>query len=147
MDSIFPLPGDILVNPLEMITERGFPLLKPFSRLISHMIDAGIIDKLYKDFLYNVTILENIRDRSRIPDTLQIVLTLNHLNGAFSAWLVGLAVSFLAFAVELIIAWHTRTRRAQKLWRILKSRYRRVNNVENGKAKKKINRNRVPVSR
>lgn len=126
MPDVFAMPGDVLVNPLEMITERGFPLLKPFNRLISHMIDTGIIDKLYKDFLYNVTVLENIRDRTEIPDTLQIVLTLDHLNGAFSAWLLGLFVSFMVFAAELAIAWCARSRRAMKWCRILKFRYRRV---------------------
>lgn len=126
MTDIFAMPGDVQVNPLEMITERGFPLLKPFNRLISHMIDTGIIDKLYKDFLYNVTVLENIRDRTEIPDTLQIVLTLGHLDGAFSAWLLGLFVSFMVFAVELAVAWCGRNRHAAKLWRILKFRFHRV---------------------
>lgn len=135
LDDIFPLPSDILVNPLEMITERGFPLLQPFSRLISHMIDAGIIDKLYTDFLYNVTILENIRDRTRIPDTMQIVLTLDHMNGAFSAWIVGMCISFLAFCAELAVAWYARRRRAKKLWRTLKFRHRRVIDMKKAKQK------------
>lgn len=126
MNDVFAMPGDVLVNPLEMITERGFPLLKPFNRLISHMIDTGIINKLYKDFLYNVTVLENIRDRTEIPDTMQIVLTLGHLDGAFSAWLLGLFVSSMVFVTELAIAWCARNRRTTKWWRIVKSRYRRV---------------------
>lgn len=133
VDEIFPLPGDVTMSPLEMIAERGFPLLEPFSRHISYMIDAGIIDKLYRDFFFNVTILENIRDRTRIPDMREVVLTLNHLNGAFSAWIVGLFLSFLAFGAEFAMAWHARHRRAQKMWRVLKFRYRRVIDMKNVK--------------
>lgn len=143
MDDIFPLPGDVLVNPLEMISENGFPLLKPFSQLISQMIDSGIIDKLYTDFLYNVTTLENIRDRSKIVSVSQIVLTMNHLSGAFSAWLLGLVVSFSVLLAELTIAWYGRKQRAKKLWRILRFRYRRVIDMKNGKKKRKVNRNRI----
>lgn len=137
MDDVFALSGDVFVSPLEMITERGFPLLKPFSQLISHMTDAGIIDKLNKDFLYNVTILENIRDRSKIPESVQIVLTIHHLNGAFTVWLLGLFVSFLAFLGELAIAWYVRKRRSGKLWRTLRFRYRRVLDMKNVRKKLK----------
>lgn len=126
VDNIFALPGDIVLNPLQMISESGFPLLKPFNRLISLMIDTGIIHKLYQDFLYDVTILENIRDRTHIPDVNKVVLTLDHMSGAFIVWLLGMCMSFLAFGGEHMIAWYRRHRRAKKLWRALRFRHRRV---------------------
>lgn len=68
------------------------------------MTDSGIMNKIYKDFLYNMTILENIRDRDHIHEVSQIVLTLDHLQGAFAALIVGYLLSILVFLIELIVS-------------------------------------------
>lgn len=126
MENIFGFSGNVFLSPLEMITERGFPLLKPFSLLISHMIDAGIMTKLYADFLFNVTVLENIRDRTRIEDTKQIVLTIHHMNGAFTVLFLGLFISFLVFISELLFAWNINRRKTKNYWKLLRYRYKNL---------------------
>lgn len=129
IDDIFPFPGEVFINPLEMISERGFPLLRPFSSLISSMIDGGILNKLYKDFYYNATILENIRNRTRIQMTQQIVLTIEHLNGAFGVLSIGLVASLIAFACECLASvwwnWQQMKKRRRIRHPISRQRHRR----------------------
>lgn len=103
IDDIFGLSMNVFMSPIEMICERGFPLLKPFSVLISHMIDAGIIQKLHDDFVYDVTVLENIRNHHKIPELSQTVLTIDHMSGAFTVLFLGIFVSFLILVGEIAI--------------------------------------------
>lgn len=124
---VFPLPFNVFANPLEMISERGFPLLKRYSNLIMFMRDAGIIDKLYKDFQYNATVLHHIRDREidELKET-QIVLTLGHMDGAFTVLLLGLFISIVTFVLEIIVDMYNRRRRTKRLWKLLRNSWRQV---------------------
>lgn len=101
-DDLFGIPGNVFSNPLEMIAERGFPLIRKFNALINRMKDAGLISKIYKDFLYNKTILDYIRHREGIADVSQITLTVQHMQGAFAVLIVGLMFSSVVFAMEVI---------------------------------------------
>lgn len=47
LSRVFPLPFNVFTNQIEMISERGFPLLNRFSNIIARMRDSGIIQKLY----------------------------------------------------------------------------------------------------
>ncbi len=102
-DKIFGLPGNVFSNPLEMIAERGFPLIRKFNNLINRMKDAGLTSKIYKDFLYNKTVLDFIRYRDRSSDVIEIPLTLDHLQGAFAVLIVGLIVSVVVLAIEIVL--------------------------------------------
>lgn len=125
IDNVFPLPFNVFSNPLEMISERGFPLLNRFSNLIAYMRDAGVIQKLYDDFHYNATVLHHIRDRdSRKEST--IVLTLGHMDGAFTLLILGLLISLVAFVFEIIIGTYRKRRRARRRWKSLKNSWRQV---------------------
>lgn len=99
---IYGIPGNVFSNPLEMIAERGFPLIRRINTLINRMKDAGLTSKIYKDFLYNKTVLDHIRHREDLTDDSQIVLTIQHLEGAFAVLIVGLMVSFVVFIIEVI---------------------------------------------
>lgn len=125
--NVFALPKNMFANPLEMISERGFPLLKRFSNLIMYMRDAGIIQKLYNDFHYNVTVLYHIRDRE--GDDLKPtrrVLTLGHMDGAFTVLLLGLIISFVTFVIEIIVDVYSRRRRTRRRWKLLRNSWRQV---------------------
>lgn len=127
IDNVFPLPFNVFANQIEMITERGFPLLDRFSTLISHMRDSGIIQKLYNDFYYNVTMLHNIRDRDSDEfKEAQIVLTLGHMNGAFTMLIMGLLISSVTFGVELLVDKYYSRRRVRRLWKLLRNSCRQV---------------------
>lgn len=102
-DDIFGIPGNVFSNPLEMIAERGFPMIRNFNSLINRMKDTGLITKIYRDFLYNKTILDHIRHREGITDVNQITLTLQHLDGAFAVLIFGLLISFVVFLIEVAL--------------------------------------------
>lgn len=116
IQDVFPLPFDVFVNQIEMISERGFPLLNRFSNIIAFMRDSGIIQKLYNDFYYNATVLQSII-RNREGDLFQeerIVLTLSHMDGAFTLLLFGCSISFAVFGVEIIIDIYVKRQKAQR---------------------------------
>lgn len=123
--NVFPLPFNVFANPLEMISERGFPLLSRFSSLIAYMRDAGVIQKLYDDFQYNVTMLHSIRNRDTESKAV-IVLTLGHLDGLFIIYFLGLLISLVTFAVEICIDKYNRRRRARRRWKLLRNSWRQV---------------------
>lgn len=60
--------------------------------------------KLLDDFLYNATVLDNIRDRSGIKTEEAIVLTTEHLDGAFGILCLGLMLSCVVFFCEIGIS-------------------------------------------
>lgn len=80
----------------------GFPLLITLSRVIMYMKDSGIMKKLNDEFIFNVTILEKIRENAMNDIPLQIVLTYSHVEGAFSLAIVGLSISCIIFIGEIM---------------------------------------------
>lgn len=125
-NDVFGLTQPMFSNPLEMIVERGFPLLRRTNEILSTLRDAGLMNKLFIDFNYNMTILTSIRERKAHENTHdggdtervvmdaddedheiqgenpEIVLTVAHLEGAFTILLMGLFVSSIIFATEII---------------------------------------------
>lgn len=141
INDVFPLPFNVFANPIEMISERGFPLLDRFSTLIAYMRDSGVIQKLYNDFHYRVTVLHHIRHRDSRQET-TIVLTLDHMDGAFTLLLLGLFISSVTFAIELIIGTYSRRRRARRLWKLLRSSWRQVSIMRSMQKKQKKQKNK-----
>uniref|UniRef100_A0A182K458 Protein NDNF n=1 Tax=Anopheles christyi TaxID=43041 RepID=A0A182K458_9DIPT len=102
------LSKDMFVTQIEMIMEKGFPLLPKFNRILSNLIDMGIMQKLWNDFLYNVTILDRIRanralsEEDIIAASPEVVLTLDHLQSAFALYGIGLCLCVVVFLLELL---------------------------------------------
>lgn len=120
IDHVFPLPFNVFTNQIEMISERGFPLLNRFNDLIAFMRDSGIIQKLYNDFYYNATVLHYIRHRDGdIFKEEQIVLTLSHMDGAFTLLIFGHLIGLVTFGVEIIMNVYTKRRKARCNWKLL----------------------------
>uniref|UniRef100_A0A182PMW1 Ionotropic glutamate receptor C-terminal domain-containing protein n=1 Tax=Anopheles epiroticus TaxID=199890 RepID=A0A182PMW1_9DIPT len=102
------LTKDVFVTQIEMIMEKGFPLLPKFNRILSNLIDMGIMQKLWNDFLYNVTILDWIRanralsEEDIIAASPEVVLTLDHLQSAFALYGIGICLCVIVFLLELM---------------------------------------------
>lgn len=125
---VYAMSFNVFASPLEMISERGFPLLRRFSYLIMFMRDAGIIEKLYDNFYYNMTTLHRIQDlvNGKGIEETNIVLTIYHLDGAFTLLILGLLISFVAFVVELILDAYKTRRRPAHLWKMVQNSWRQV---------------------
>lgn len=127
LHGIFAFPTDAFASPLQMFSERGFPLLWRVNEIVMYMIDAGIISKLHDDFIYDVTVLDHIRKHEiQSDEDSQIVLTLDHMDGAFTVLLLGAALSFVIFMGELCINWFIKRRQPKRLWKLLRKNWRKV---------------------
>ena len=109
-NDIFGLSQDMFANHLEMIVQRGFPLLRRINEIISSLRDMGLMSKLFNDFNYNMTILQPIHERKKRQDegnyaeqTNEIVLTIEHLDGAFTVFFLGLFISSIVFLLEVLV--------------------------------------------
>ena len=61
-NDVFGLTLNMFSNHLEMIVERGFPLLPKINHVISQMRDSGLMAKLNDDFIFNFTIISFMRE-------------------------------------------------------------------------------------
>lgn len=118
--NIFALPRNMFISSLQMISERGFPLLNRYSAAVSRMNDAGLMEKLYSDFRYNATYLQYIRTRGQ-DEKPTIVLKLRHLDGAFAILLIGSIVSVFVFFIENCADVHRRRERAHRRWQLIRN--------------------------
>lgn len=104
-DAIVGFTDDVFTNPIEMIAERGFPLLPKFNTYLSHMIDAGLVDQIYHRRMFQVSILNKIKEMKKLkelPDPGEIVLTTEHLEGAFALYICGILLCLFVFFLELL---------------------------------------------
>lgn len=129
-NSVHGITQSMFANNIEMIVERGFPLLKRINEILSALRDNGFMNKLFDDFKFNMTILTPIRelransgkgentyeesyDTEEILDSFddeeesdektespEVVLTIEHLEGAFTIWIMGLILSSSIFVFE-----------------------------------------------
>lgn len=131
---VFGLTQSMFSNNLEMIVERGFPLLRRINEILAALRDMGLMSKMFVDFKYNMTILTPIRemkvktDRHENPATVsmgfddeqkeeddpEIVLTTEHLEGAFTLLLAGLVASSAFFLLEVIF--HSKVIQKISMW-------------------------------
>ena len=91
---------------------KGNPLLHRFNEIITRMLEAGLFEKWWKDFLSNSRLDENPIDDddgdTKFSDfatnelnTDYITFSLNHLQGVFHILLIGHIFNFIIFLVEV----------------------------------------------
>lgn len=98
---VYYLENEAFVNTYQIIFSKNFLLKKYFDDVIEKLVLAGLIEK-WKDFyIYQY----NSRERKSINMNLQsnIVLTLNHLQGAFLIMIFGHVLAICVFAIEVFI--------------------------------------------
>uniref|UniRef100_A0A182N2R6 Uncharacterized protein n=1 Tax=Anopheles dirus TaxID=7168 RepID=A0A182N2R6_9DIPT len=102
------LTQDVFVTQIEMIVEKGFPLLPKFNRILSNLIAMGIVEKLWQDFVHNVTILDRIRRNRALSEeeimaaSPEVVLTVGHLQSAFALYGIGMCLCVVVFLLEVV---------------------------------------------
>lgn len=121
---IFGFTEPLFSNHLEMLCERGFPLLKRINKILGVFRDAGIMSKLQNDFQFNSTILIAIKELVEVlnregsldleilneleeitdkdVDDGPIALKPEHLMGAFTILIFGIIISSFFFLIEQI---------------------------------------------
>ncbi|XP_075167393.1 ionotropic receptor 60a [Haematobia irritans] len=126
-DYVFAFRYNIFSSPIQMIMKPGFPFLYEFNLMIRYMRDFGFFHKINRDFIYNNTYLNRIAKMRPDFQEKVIVLTMDHLQGAFSILSLGIGVSIILFVGELMV-FH--------LYKPLMTRYSRINKKSLKKSKK-----------
>lgn len=104
-DAIVGFTDDVFSNPIEMIAERGFPLLPKFNIYLSDMIAAGLVERIYNRRMFRINILNEIKEIKanlhEFEEPGEIVLTTEHLQGAFALYICGILFCIFIFILEL----------------------------------------------
>lgn len=135
-DEVFGFTTPLFSSQLEMLCERGFPLLRRINKILGKFRDYGLMSKLRNDFRYNSTILiamkelislmekgeqfdegilNEVDDNSEDESESQsgpIPLRPEHLMGAISLLIFGLVLSLVMFTIEYI----TNTNFFKRIW-------------------------------
>jgi hypothetical protein len=96
---ICSLDENILQFTNTMYVAKGSPLLRMFNKVISYMLEAGVMHRLWKD------VKESARQtalRDAPAEDGYFILSLSHLQLAFYMLVIGNAASFIVFLVELL---------------------------------------------
>lgn len=100
---IYELPGNVFVNPLEMITVHSFPLLRSINVMLNRMKDAGLVEKIYTDFVDLMNVRKAVyEEKLHRGEPTRKVLTVNHLQGAFAVLIIGHLFAGFVFVLELV---------------------------------------------
>lgn len=97
---ICSLDEDILQLRYTMYVTKGSSLLDKFNIVISHMLEAGVMQRLWLDVKESV---RKIGLREASEEETYFILSLSHLQLVFYMLVIGNAASFVVFLVECLI--------------------------------------------
>lgn len=90
----------------EMYMTKGYPFRDRIDKLIYRVRNSGLMFK----WEYDIDWIWKMKYRSKMDlhSSHEQVLTLDHLQGAFAVWIIGLSISLLAFIIEFTCykLWH-----------------------------------------
>ncbi|KAL7024532.1 hypothetical protein ACKWTF_013089 [Chironomus riparius] len=141
-DNVFGMSEELFSNHLEMLAERGFPLIKRINKILGLFRDIGIMSKLFQDFAFDSNIFARLKltkrieylrnkgkdaeyieelveehDRIQEEENPEIVLTPEHLQGPFSILILFLSISCGIFVLELIFNIEVIRNFCAKVWK------------------------------
>lgn len=107
---IYPFADDFVQYNVVMYLQKGSPLLDAFNHIISHAVQAGLLDKWYNDDIYISKLRAHKKSRNDKEDGYS-VLSNTHLQGAFVLYGIGNVLGLLLLLLEtayhyLIAAFH-----------------------------------------
>jgi hypothetical protein len=102
-----PFKDEVVSFLASMFFRHGSPLLESFNRIIHRMVAAGMVEHFWEDIKMRDIGHKDDGDEDGDEDdeeeaSVAVVLTLNHLQGAFSLLILGLAFSLIVFIIELL---------------------------------------------
>lgn len=106
--SILPFSEEVTSIFVTMFFRRGSVFLESFDRVIYRVVESGIIQKFWTDIrLRHIGNIDEDGDKDDEGEAdgdgaLAVVLTVQHLQGAFILLLLGLACSLAMFITELL---------------------------------------------
>ena len=99
---IFQFREDMFQLSTVMLLPKGSPFLELMNDILTHLLEAGLIDKWYNDIIIENQIKAGIR---KIPVLIDdyVPLSLTHLQASFIFLFLGLGISSVVLLVETIL--------------------------------------------
>jgi hypothetical protein len=99
---IFQFPEDMFQLSTVMLLPKGSPFLELMNDILTHLLEAGLINKWYNDIIIENQIKAGVR---KIPFLIEdyVPLSLSHLQASFIFLFLGLGISSVILLVEKIL--------------------------------------------
>jgi hypothetical protein len=94
------IPEIVVTSKFSAYISKGNPLLDRFNLWIERILDSGLVNKYWSQFLWNVTLQGIASDSSERDEGEFFVFTVSHLSAAFCLLLIGYLISFAVFMAE-----------------------------------------------
>lgn len=95
--AIYEFPKNVLCYSINLVTRRGFPFIYKMSSLITRFRETGILNRWIDEIQ---TSLKRTEGR-RIKNNAYLILTVEHLQGAFGFLILGNTLAIITFFIEL----------------------------------------------
>jgi len=99
---IFQFREDMFQLSTVMLLPKGSPFLELMNDILTHLLEAGLIDKWYKDIIIENQIKAGVREIPFLIDD-YVPLSLSHLQASFIFLSLGLGISSVVLLVEKIL--------------------------------------------
>lgn len=99
----FPRINNIYTYYVSMFYKKSYNLLSRFDDIIRRVLESGLITKWRKDS--DLKRNANQRKNDKAQDE-NIILTLDHISGAFIVYGIGMGIATLVFICEVIIGYY-----------------------------------------
>jgi hypothetical protein len=100
---IYPFDDDFVQYNTVMYLKKGSPLLDSFNDIILYAMQAGLLDKWYKDDIYRSKLRAHKKSKTDKDDGYSVLST-THLQGAFVLYGIGSLLGLMLLLLE--IAYH-----------------------------------------
>lgn len=112
----FPISDDVVIYSAVMMFHRFHHLLPTINEKIRSISESGLLTKWQKDSTRGKGDERDVRHGDH--GGVQMILRVEHVEGAFLITLIGLAIAFVVFLLELLTHWLVKTKPSH---RVLKS--------------------------
>lgn len=106
----FPISDDVVIYSAVMMFRRFHHLLPMINEKIRSISESGLLTKWQKDSRSPGSKVEEGESTKRGHGGVQMILRLEHVEGAFLITLIGLAIAFVVFLLELLAHWLVKTK-------------------------------------
>lgn len=118
----FPISDDIYVYSAVMMFRRFHYLLPIINEKIRVIGESGLLSKWQKDSTKGLSSTLDDADKNKDSHgSVQIKLQVEHVVGAFLAVLIGLALAFIVFLLELLTHWLIKKKKSHRFLKTMES--------------------------
>lgn len=118
----FAVSDDVVIYSAVMMFQRFHHLLPVINEKIRSISESGLLTKWQKDSTKGSkdSIIKK-GDKGGHGGSVQMILRLEHVEGAFLVVLIGLAIAFVVFLLELLTHWLVKNKHSHRILKTMES--------------------------